>query len=174
MRGGLAPGLLRRRQLEQADGFTVGSSSCLGGVTADGAEQRSPQAGIQDLAQQKARALSPKIIQHSMGRDGSDAALPFVLLLLSKKLYLTFPRSRLWMVPHWLATYSTQEPTSPKTKLTVALPWKGTFVLRRALQSPRSSPQRHREVRLEEGRVLEGGEQGEAATRFEREQACGC
>lgn len=35
---GLDPGLLRRGHLEQADGCTVGASSCLDGLTADGAQ----------------------------------------------------------------------------------------------------------------------------------------
>lgn len=42
--------------------FHCEPNSCLGGLPPDGAEQLSPQAGIQDLAQQKATALSPKIL----------------------------------------------------------------------------------------------------------------
>lgn len=99
--------------------------------------------------------LRPNIIQRSMGTGGSDTALLSVLLLLSKKLYLTFPRSRFWVAHHWLAPCSPQETTSPKTELTVGFPWKGTLVLRRVLQSPLRFSQRHREVRLEDGWVPE-------------------
>lgn len=39
----------------------------------------------------ESKSFESNIIQHSMRRGGSDAALLSILLLLSKKLYLTFP-----------------------------------------------------------------------------------
>lgn len=74
---------------------------------------------------------------------------------------------------HWLALYSPKEPTSPKNDLTIGVQQVGTLVLRRELQSPRSSTQWPGEVRLEEEWILQGGE-GEVETGFEKEQAYEC
>lgn len=63
----VSPSLLRRGHLDKSDGLTMGPSSCLGGLAADVTEQPSPQVGIQDMAHQEVRALSPNVMQHSMG-----------------------------------------------------------------------------------------------------------
>lgn len=136
---GLAPGLLRRGHLEQAYGFTVGQTLVL---------VVSLQMGLSSSAHRQvsrtwlSRRQQPWAQRPcSMGRGESDTTLPFALLLLSKKLYLTFPRSRLWVALHWLAPYFPQEPASPQTELTVGHPWEGTPLLRRPLQSPGGSPE---------------------------------
>lgn len=68
----------------------------LGNCTANGVEQPHPWAGIQDLAQKKARASGSKSHPVQYGERCGDTAL-FPALLLSKKLHLTFPRSRHWV-----------------------------------------------------------------------------
>lgn len=65
--------------------------------------------------------MRPNTIQCGVGRCRSDTALLSILLLLSKKLYLTFPRSRLGWPITSLLLGSLQEYTSPKTELSCRL-----------------------------------------------------
>lgn len=104
------------------------------------------------------------------------------LILLSSPYSYCFQRSCIWPSPE--ADLGGPSPACslvpykntllPKLSSVVGWEKTQTHVCRRALQSPGSSRWWHREVRLEEGLILEGGEQEEAEIDFKREQVCRC
>lgn len=107
-----------------------------------------------------------------MRRGGSDAALLSILLLLSKKLVFDLSRADFGWPITGLSFTLPKNPLLPKLSSQQDFHGKGhqqAHVLRRALQSPRSSPNvtGRRSWRMD-------GYWREDETSCEREQACGC